>query len=81
MQQAYFMYLMVFFLLKLHTHLSLRCTVEQERCLQRSTQPSTSEATVSLGVSAVSLCQAHYERKAIEYSSYYINSHITVTIP
>lgn len=43
------------------------------------TKPSTSEATVSLGISAVSVRQAHHERKAIEFSSYHISSHITVT--
>lgn len=36
-KQAYFVYLMVLFLPKLHTHLPLGCTAEQERCLQRPT--------------------------------------------
>lgn len=50
-------------------------TMSPEVC----TKPSTSEVTVSSGISAVSVCQVHHERKATEYSSYHISPHITVT--
>lgn len=42
-------------------------------------KPSTSEATVSLGIPAVSVCQARDERKAPEFSSCQVSSHVTVT--
>lgn len=43
------------------------------------TKPSTSEATVSSGISAVSVHQTHHERNATEFSSYPVSSHIPVT--
>lgn len=50
-------------------------TMSPEVC----TKPSTSEATVSSGISAVCVCQVHRESKATEYSSYHISPRITVT--
>lgn len=50
-------------------------TMSPEVC----TKPSTSEATVSSGISAVCVCQVHRESKATEYSSYHISPHNTVT--